>query len=190
MAQTKKIFFLGLGNPGSKYDLQRHNVGKDYILSLGKDLKAPISPNKFILASAFESHNGLFQWYASESYVNESGKTALKILKKNKIKPEQLIVIYDDLDLETGNLKFKFGGGHGGHNGIRDIIHLIGSNFYRLRIGISHPGSKDDVTKWVLSKFKPTEKNSIKKAYKTINNMIPVLIDHGIDEFQKEINTN
>ena len=54
----------------------------------------------------------------------------------------------------------------------------------------SHPGSKDDVTKWVLSKFKPTEKNSIKKAYKIINNMIPVLIDHGIDEFQKEINTN
>ena len=190
MAQTQKIFFLGLGNPGSKYDLQRHNVGKDYILSLGKDLKAPISPNKSMLASAFESHNGLFQWYASESYVNESGKTALKILKKNKIKPEQLIVIYDDLDLETGKLKFKFGGGHGGHNGIRDIIHLIGSNFYRLRIGISHPGSKDDVTKWVLSKFKPTEKNSIKKAYKTINNMIPVLIDHGIDEFQKEINTN
>ena len=122
--------------------------------------------------------------------MNESGKTALKILKKNKIKPEQLIVIYDDLDLETGKLKFKFGGGHGGHNGIRDIIHLIGSNFYRLRIGISHPGSKDDVTKWVLSKFKPTEKHSIKKAYKTINNMIPVLIDHGIDEFQKEINTN
>ena len=92
--------------------------------------------------------------------------------------------------METGKLKFKFGGGHGGHNGIRDIIHLIGSNFYRLRIGISHPGTKDDVTKWVLSKFKPTEKSSIKKAYKTINSVIPVLIDHGIDEFQKEINTN
>jgi len=187
LVQTQKIFFLGLGNPGSKYDLQRHNVGKDYILSLGKDLKAPISPNKSILASAFESHNGLFQWYASESYVNESGKTALKILKKNKIKPEQLIVIYDDLDLETGKLKFKFGGGHGGHNGIRDIIHLIGSNFYRLRIGISHPGSKDDVTKWVLSKFKPTEKNSIKKAYKTINNMVKqglsvILISHKLHE--------
>ena len=87
-------------------------------------------------------------------------------------------MLHDELDLKIGELKLKEDGGHGGHNGMRDIIHLIGSNFYRLRIGISHPGSKDDVTKWVLSKFKPTEKNSIKKAYKTINNMIPVPVSY------------
>ena len=100
------------------------------------------------------------------------------------------LIIHDDLDLEPGELKIKEGGGHGGHNGLRDIIKSTGkSDFMRLRVGIGHPGMKNEVTNWVLNKFSPNEKKSIDNAYSKFVDVFELIINNQLQKVQKILHT-
>ena len=128
------ICIIGLGNPGTKYDGTRHNVGKDWIKSIATDRDLTLHSKKKIESTTAISSDEKILWGYPNRYVNESGYSINKILKNNNFKLEQVIVIHDDLDLPIGSLKLKIGGGHGGHNGLRSIISHVGKSFIRLRV--------------------------------------------------------
>ena len=105
---------------------------------------------------------------APDVYVNETGKVASLLKKYLNAKPEQILVIHDDIDTQIGEARFKSGGGDGGHNGLKDLSSFIGKDFKRLKIGVSHPGIKNEVTNWVLGKFKSEEIQLLENLYKRI----------------------
>jgi len=183
------ICIIGLGNPGTKYDGTRHNVGKDWVKSIATEYHLELQSKKKIESTVATSSDEKILWGYPNQYVNESGHSINKILKKNNFKLEQVIVIHDDLDLPIGSLKLKIGGGHGGHNGLRSIISHTGKSFIRLRVGIGHPGNKVDVTNWVLSKFKPVEKDSILQSFYKFNNIIELLSKNDMQNAQLKLHT-
>ena len=183
------ICIIGLGNPGIKYNGTRHNVGKDWVKSIAKDFDLSLKSKKKIEATLATSADEKILWGYPDHYVNESGLSVNKIIKTNNFSLEQIIVVHDDLDLPIGSLKLKIGGGHGGHNGLRSIISHSGKSFIRLRVGIGHPGNKVDVTNWVLSKFKPSERDLILESFYKFNNIIKLLSDNDIKNAQLKLHT-
>ncbi|MDC0198731.1 aminoacyl-tRNA hydrolase [Pseudomonadota bacterium] len=183
------ICIIGLGNPGTKYNGTRHNVGKDWIKSIAADSYIELKSKKKIESSVAISPDKKILWGYPDQYVNESGYSINKILNNNNFKLDQIIIIHDDLDLPIGSLKLKIGGGHGGHNGLRSIISHAGKSFIRLRVGIGHPGNKVDVTNWVLGKFKVTEKDLIKESFFKFNNIIELLGDNDFQNAQLRLHS-
>ena len=185
-----KICIIGLGNPGSKYDQTRHNIGKDWVSSLSKRFSIEFKYKSKFEADFAESHQGDALWIIPSNYVNDSGNTVSKILRSTNLNSELLIVLHDDLDLKIGDLRLKVDGGHGGHNGLKDIINKIGSaKFLRLRIGIGHPGTKDEVTSWVLNKFTPSEKKYLVQSYSKFTDAFELITWKKIKEAQKLLHT-
>lgn len=143
----------GLGNPGPGYKGTRHNAGFWFIDKLSQHY-----PLDFKLESRFRGEvanaqiRGLsFRVLRPGTFMNESGQSVASLMRYFAIEPGALLVVHDDLDLEPGVVRLKEGGGHGGHNGLRDLIrHLDSKDFVRLRLGIGHPGHPDDVTDYVL----------------------------------------
>jgi len=183
------ICIIGLGNPGIKYDGTRHNIGKDWVKAVTRDLDLRLKSKKKIESTIAISTDEKILWGYPDNYVNESGHSVNKIIKSNNLNLEQMIIIHDDLDLPVGSLKLKIGGGHGGHNGLRSIISCAGKSFIRLRVGIGHPGSKVDVTNWVLGKFKPAERNPILESFYKFNNIIELLSNNEIQNAQLQLHT-
>ena len=185
-----KLCIIGLGNPGSKYNNTRHNIGKDWLLNLSKSFIEEFKNKSRFEADVAESHNGNILWVVPDNYVNNSGKTVIKILKKTNLKITDILIMHDDLDLDIGELRLKEDGGHGGHNGLRDIITKLGDyNFKRLRIGIGHPGSKSEVTNWVLNKFSSNEKKIIKDSFVKLDNIFELIINNKFKSAQKSLHT-
>lgn len=154
----------GLGNPGPQYEATRHNVGFWLTDLLCQQSQATFTPeNKFKGLTALIKIAGQdCRVIQPSTYMNRSGEAILAIANFYKILPHEILVVHDDLDLPVGNLRLKFDGGHGGHNGLRDIVARIGSKqFYRLRIGIGHPGDKDDVLNYVLHRPSISDKEKI-----------------------------
>lgn len=147
---------VGLGNPGNEYKHTRHNAGEDYVRALAESINAPLSADsKYAGDTAKAMIGGEPVWLlVPKTFMNRSGKSVGALANFYKINPEEILVAHDELDIPAGTGKLKQGGGHGGHNGLRDIIACLGNNknFWRLRIGIGHPGSAKLVTSWVLSK--------------------------------------
>ncbi len=154
----------GLGNPGPDYEATRHNVGYWFVNELCSQYNL-----KLKLESRFKGEvgstniNGTPVWvFRPSTFMNESGESIGPLMRYFGIEPEALLVVHDDLDLESGIVRLKNGGGHGGHNGLRDLIkHLGSANFCRLRIGISHPGNPDAVTNYVLHRPPVKERSEI-----------------------------
>ena len=150
---------VGLGNPGSEHKLDRHNVGFmaiDHILNfyrINDTLKKKFNGHYYKLSQK----NGTIFFLKPQTFMNNSGSSVSSLIKFFSIKPSSVIVWHDEIDLDKGKIKVKFGGGHGGHNGIRDIIKHIGENFLRVRIGIGRPDNNLDPSKWVLSSFYKNE---------------------------------
>ena len=150
---------VGLGNPGSEHKLDRHNVGFmaiDHILNFYKindALKKKFNGDYYKLS---KKNRNIF-FLKPQTFMNNSGSSVSSLIKFFSIKPSSVIVWHDEIDLDKGKIKVKFGGGHGGHNGIRDIIEHIGENFLRVRIGIGRPDNNLDPSKWVLSSFYKNE---------------------------------
>jgi len=144
---------VGLGNPGSKYTETRHNAGFWFIDQVAHKYGASFRPDKKFHGEVSKvSVQGESIWLLKPStFMNRSGFSVQSLLSFYRISAEQLLVAHDEIDLPPGTAKIKSGGGHGGHNGLRDIISQLASkDFFRLRIGVGHPGSKDQVVDYVL----------------------------------------
>jgi PTH1 family peptidyl-tRNA hydrolase len=160
--------FLGLGNPDSKYQATRHNLGQMVLRQL---VNLPLVKKNKLSAQLIEQNHNLF--VVSTEYMNNSGLTAQKILNFYKIQPSDLYVIHDDLDLPIGEYRFQFDRGPAGHKGIESIIEHLGTQaFNRIRIGIGHPIDSTPVESYVLMPFSPEEKVLISA---TIAKIIPEL---------------
>lgn len=147
---------VGLGNPGSEYEHTRHNAGAWLLFELARYYNVQLKPDKKFHGLAGKAIiKGQEVWLVfPTTFMNLSGQAVQALANFYKIPVNQILVAHDELDLPVGTAKFKLGGGHGGQNGLRDIINKMGNdkNFYRLRIGIGHPGDKSKVTGHVLGK--------------------------------------
>ncbi len=171
---TPVKLIVGLGNPGPEYDHTRHNAGQDFVSKLAAHFSETLSPTpKFFGLSGriIVEHRDL-RLLIPTTYMNRSGQAVAAIAQFYKIEPESILVAHDELDLDPGVARLKIGGGHGGHNGLRDIISALGNNknFGRLRIGIGHPGNAKQVSNYVLKKAPIEQNNHIESA---IDNSIP-----------------
>ncbi|WP_267182924.1 aminoacyl-tRNA hydrolase [Marinicella gelatinilytica] len=145
---------FGLGNPGQQYQATRHNAGFWYLDALASHVGCTFKQeNKFKAEVAHTDFYGEKLWLVKpQTYMNRSGQTVIPFCQFYRIPTNRVVVAYDELDIPPGTAKFKRGGGHSGHNGLRDIIPGLGADFKRLRIGIGHPGDKSKVTPWVLGR--------------------------------------
>ncbi len=150
---------VGLGNIGEKYQLTRHNVGFLVIDEITKSLTTSNITKSNFKAEVLKSGYTLF--VKPNTYMNHSGESVIAIKDYYKIDIGNIIVIHDDLDLPFGTVKFKIGGGHGGHNGLKSIDSYIGKEYIRIRVGIGKPLSKVDVSNYVLSNFSKEELNKL-----------------------------
>ncbi len=183
---------VGLGNPGLKYEKTRHNVGFLFIDTLAENQNLTLKDNnKFYGLAAKENLFGHSVWLLKpQTYMNLSGKSVASLLNFYKIKIDETLVVYDELDLPAGTAKLKKGGGHGGHNGLRDIIAATGSkDFYRLRLGIGHPGDKSKVVSWVLNRASTEDEISIARALDKSIAILPDLLDAKLEKAMKDLHT-
>ena len=159
--------FVGLGNPGPDYEATRHNAGFWWIDALARELKVNLVPERSYYGLAGRtSVNGQSVWLLQpQTFMNLSGKSVASLARFFKIQPEEILVVHDELDLPSGQVKLKRGGSHAGHNGLRDIHAQLGSpDYWRLRIGIGHPGEKSEVANWVLKKPAPDQRTLIEDS--------------------------
>ena len=188
------ILIVGLGNPGKQYEHTRHNVGEDFIDILADKYGIEFKKEKKFLGSYGKilAFNTTLHLLKPDHYMNESGIAVKKIKSFLNIPVDQILIAHDDLDLPFGNLKFKEMGGHGGHNGLRNIIdHLNGeSSFKRLRIGIGHPGKEKDVTKYVLTKPTSKERDLMETNLRDSLETIDLVIQSKWQEAMLKLHTN
>jgi len=171
MNQMSLKLIVGLGNPEQRYNSTRHNVGFWVLDNLAKNFS-----KDFVIQKKYESEFFEYEYNAKNfhimkplSYINNSGVPIKKFIKNKNIDAENILIIYDDLDLDVGKIRLKLGGGSGGHNGLNSIIEQIGSkNFWRLRIGIGKPHDKDKVIDYVLGKPTKEDKDTIYKCIDVI----------------------
>ena len=159
--------FVGLGNPGPEYEATRHNAGFWWIDALARELKLTLVPERaYHGLMARTSIAGHSVWLLQpQTFMNLSGKSVAALARFFKIQPEEILVVHDELDLSPGQAKLKRGGSHAGHNGLRDIHAQLGTgDYWRLRLGIGHPGVKSEVVNWVLKKPLKEQREAIEDA--------------------------
>lgn len=147
--------FVGLGNPGPEYEATRHNAGFWWIDEVARALKVNLVMDKsYHGLLARTTVNGQTVWLLEpQTFMNLSGKSVAALARFFKIQPQEILVAHDELDVIPGEAKLKFGGSHAGHNGLRDIHAQLGTgDYWRLRLGVGHPGIKSEVVHWVLKK--------------------------------------
>jgi peptidyl-tRNA hydrolase, PTH1 family len=182
----------GLGNPGQTYANNRHNIGFMFIdvLTNALDMSAP---KQRFQSQAWEGDvmtpAGAEKLLVlkPQTFMNLSGLAVGAAVQFYKLKPEQVFVFHDELDLAPGRFRLKQGGGHAGHNGIRSIMTQIGPNFVRARLGIGHPGDKALVHQWVLSDFTKSDKIWIESLTRACVKAIPLLFSGDQDKYQNEV---
>ncbi len=170
---------VGLGNPGADYEATRHNAGFWWIDALAQQLGVRLVPDKSyqgLVARA--TMNGDTVWLLKpQTFMNLSGRSVAAIARFFKIAPDQILVVHDELDILPGLLKLKQGGSHAGHNGLRDIHDQLGSaDYWRLRIGIGHPGVKSEVIHWVLQKPTQAQRQTIEDCIERSLKTVPLLL--------------
>jgi len=170
---------VGLGNPGPEYEATHHNAGFWWIDAVARQLKASLVPERGyfgLMARVSNATPGRSEplWLLEpQTYMNLSGKSVAALARFFKISPDEILVAHDELDLVPGQVKFKKGGGHAGHNGLRDIHSQLGTpDYWRLRLGIGHPGVKAEVIDYVLRKPTPAHREAIQES---IDKTLPAL---------------
>ncbi len=183
---------IGLRNPGTAYEQTRHNAGSWFLervqKQFGRDFK--VDKKHHAQISECEVEGLSFITMMPMGFMNQSGRSTQSLANFYKLSPEQILVAHDELDLEPGRVKLKIGGGHGGHNGLRDIISQLGSSdFNRLRIGIGHPGHKDLVTPYVLNQPSVSDKRLIYDAIERSVHSVPLIVKGDMAKAMTLINS-
>lgn len=185
---------VGLGNPGTEYANTRHNAGQDLVELLARQSQAPLSstPKFFGFSSTSRIANQDVRLLVPTTFMNKSGQAVAAISKFYKIAPEEILVVHDELDLAPGVARLKVGGGHGGHNGLRDIISSLGNNknFARLRLGIGHPGHASAVANYVLKRAAPQDQQAIEHAIDDALRSVPDLASGEWDKATRELHSS
>ncbi|MBS0610279.1 MAG: aminoacyl-tRNA hydrolase [Proteobacteria bacterium] len=177
--------FVGLGNPGPEYEATRHNAGFWWVDALARELKVTLLPERAYHGLAARANvAGQGVWLLQpQTFMNLSGKSVAALARFFKIAPEEILVVHDELDLPPGQAKLKRGGSHAGHNGLRDIHAQLGSSdYWRLRIGIGHPGVKSEVIHWVLKKPAPDQRTQIEDSIAHSLKAYPAMLAGDMDK--------
>ena len=191
MAGTPLSIIVGLGNPGPEHRITRHNAGFWFV-----DALARAHGTQFRSHSRYQGEIARVSvagrdlvLLKPQTYMNRSGVSVRSLADYTKAPLAEVLVVHDDLDLPPGTARFKFGGGHGGHNGLRDTITHCGADFWRLRIGIGHPGDRDQVIDYVLQRAAPAEEGAIVESIGASLEALPVFLRDGAEKAMKALHT-
>ena len=182
---------MGLGNPGSQYKKPRHNAGYWLVDRLASEFGDTFRPESKFLGEACQVNlaGHAVRLLKPATFMNESGQSVRRFVDFYKLDPSRILVCHDDLDLPPGTVRLKFGGGHGGHNGLRDLIAHLGADFMRLRIGIGHPGDKSQVTNYVLKQAPAAEHQAIVESLDRARQALDTLLGDGLNRAQTYLHT-
>lgn len=177
---TAVQLIVGLGNPGPEYDQTRHNAGALFVerVAASQRLNLSVDRKYFGLVGKFNHQGREVRLLIPTTYMNRSGQSVAALANFFKIKPEEILVAHDELDMPPGVAKLKQGGGHGGHNGLRDIIAQLGNqnNFHRLRLGIGHPGHASLVSGYVLGRAPRSEQDLLDQSIDFALDVLPEIL--------------
>lgn len=185
--------FVGLGNPGPEYQDTRHNAGFWWLEALSRELKVHMTMDKGYqaLVSRTTVQGNTIGLLAPQTFMNLSGKSVGNFARFFKIAPEEILVAHDELDVAPGQVKLKFGGSHAGHNGLRDIHAQLGSgDYWRLRLGIGHPGNKAEVANWVLKKPTLDDRIAIDQCIDRAIKAVPDLMEGAMERATMQVHTH
>lgn len=191
MADPSIRAVVGLGNPGAEYEYTRHNAGFWFVDQLADAARADYRvESKFhgALAKARIGGQDLLLLKPG-TFMNRSGQAIQALAAFYKYKPEEILVAHDELDLPAGTVRLKRGGGHGGHNGLRSVHQHLGENYARLRIGIAHPGTKDQVLDYVLGRPSQADLRLIEDALDRAQAALETLLTQGWDKAAQQLHT-
>jgi PTH1 family peptidyl-tRNA hydrolase len=183
---------VGLGNPGAEYERTRHNAGYSFVDALAaRSICRLTRDGRHGAETAKAEIGGATVWLARPTrFMNHSGLPVVSLQGYFKIAPEETLVAHDDLDLPPGAARLKFDGGHGGQNGLRDIMGQLGhGRFHRLRLGIGHPGHKDQVTPWVLGRPGKDDEAAIQAAVAAALDVIPLAVAGRFEDAMQRLHT-
>ena len=183
---------VGLGNPGTEYLRTRHNAGFWFVDALAAGQNERFGFDGKLHGETCKLRiGGEPVWVLKPAtFMNKSGLAVAAALRYYKIEPEECLVAHDDLDLPAGTARLKFDGGHGGQNGLRDIMAQLGhGKFHRLRLGIGHPGHKDQVTSWVLGRPSAKDEDALLDGIARALNVLPLAVDGQFDKAMQQLHT-
>lgn len=188
MTNSATTLIVGLGNPGPHYLATRHNVGFWIVDRIAAQASVPFRQEARFLGEVARVND---YWLLKPStFMNRSGQSIVALAQFYKFSPEQLLIIHDDLDLPPGTARLKQGGGHGGHNGLKDTIaHLNSPNFLRLRIGIGHPGRSSDVSNYVLHAPTSDERIAIENSIDQALAVMPLILQGELAKAMQQLHS-
>jgi PTH1 family peptidyl-tRNA hydrolase len=192
MSEPIKLI-VGLGNPGREYEATRHNAGFWWVDELARSHNVNFkADSKFHgLVAKANLHGHEVHLLKPQTFMNVSGRSVGAVAQFYKIEPAQILVVHDELDLPPGSAKLKLGGGHGGHNGLKDIIaHLGTKEFWRLRIGIGHPGERDQVVNYVLNAPRKEEQVLIEEAMQRGQDVAALIVEGKLEAAMLKLHSN
>ncbi|MDH3608674.1 MAG: aminoacyl-tRNA hydrolase [Gammaproteobacteria bacterium] len=192
MSKHKGIrLIVGLGNPGEKHEQTRHNAGFWFVDTLAAKVNASFKQEtKFKGEVAYFSCQGEKIWLLKPStYMNDSGESLRPFCDFYKIPTEQILVAHDEIDLPNGEVKIKWSGGHGGHNGLRSIFAHLNKDFWRLRIGVGHPGHKDKVVGYVLKQINKQDREEVDNAIIDAMNTLDEFVEGDMEAAMRKLHT-
>jgi PTH1 family peptidyl-tRNA hydrolase len=185
--------FVGLGNPGAEYEATRHNAGFWWVDALARELKLSLAPERGYhgLVARASVHGQTLWLLEPQTFMNLSGKSVAALARFYKIEPQEILVAHDELDVVPGQAKLKFGGSHAGHNGLRDIHAQLGTgDYWRLRLGIGHPGVKSEVINWVLKKPAPEQRTAMEECMTRTLKAVPAMLAGEMDKATLIVHTS